>query len=78
LVAHCGKLTRALELFSRSVDEGYFNVELFERDPWLDPLRHEPGFAETLARAHERRRHARDAFETAGGYRLFARAKHVT
>ena len=78
MLARCGRLPRALELFSRSIDEGYFNVELFEHDPWLDPLRHDPKFAASLARAHERRQHARDAFERAGGYRLLARAKQVS
>src|SRR5439155_11404355 len=29
----------------RSVDEGYFNVPQFARDPWLDPLRGDAGFA---------------------------------
>ena len=78
MLACCGRLPRALELFSRSVDEGYFNVELFERDPWLDPLRGERQFAATLEHANARRQHARDAFEHAGGYRLFARAKQVS
>src|SRR5262249_30470704 len=78
LLAQCDSRPRALELFSRSVDEGYFNVELFERDPWLDPLRGEREFAEGLARANARRQHARDAFERAGGYKLFARAKQVS
>ena len=78
MLARCGRLPRALELVSRSVDEGYFNVELFERDPWLDPLRREQEFAATLAQANARRAHARDAFERAGGDKLFARAKQVS
>src|SRR5207247_3701327 len=73
MLVRCGRLPRALELFSRSVDEGYFNVELFERDPWLDPLRRDPEFAASLERANARRQHARDAFEHSGGYKLFAR-----
>jgi len=77
-LAQSRREARALELFGRSIDEGYFNVELFERDPWMDPVRHERTFSESLARAHARRQHARDAFEHAGGYQLFARAKQVS
>jgi len=78
LLAHCGREQRAVELFNRSVDEGYFNVDLFARDPWLDPLRSDPAFDTIVARADARHRHARDAFEQAGGHRLLALAKQVS
>jgi len=41
-------------------------------------LRHEPDYAAIVARAETRRQHARDAFDAAGGYKLFARAKQVS
>ena len=77
-VARCGHRPRALELLSQSVDGGYFNIPLFARDPWLDPLRGDPSFADITARADARHRHARDAFEQAGGHRLLALAKQVS
>ena len=77
-VARCGHPARALELLSSSVDEGYFNVPLFARDPWLDPLRGDRPFADIVARADARYRRARDAFEQAGGHRLLALAKQVS
>jgi TolB-like protein/tetratricopeptide (TPR) repeat protein len=77
-VARCGNRSRALELFSRSVEEGYFNIPQFARDPWLDALRGDPSFTAIAARADARHRHAREAFEQAGGHRLLALAKQVS
>jgi serine/threonine-protein kinase len=71
-LAYCKRSSRALDLFSRTVDEGYFNVALFERDPWVDTLRGHAQFTAALDRARVRRRQAREAFERAGGHLLFA------
>jgi len=78
MVSRAGYADRALELFTRAVDDGYFNVPLFERDPWLDPRRTDARFTDALDRARARRQHARDAFDRAGGRRLFAMAKQVS
>lgn len=73
--AYCQRSSRALDLFSRTVDEGYFNVALFERDPWVDSLRGEVRFTAALDRARMRQSQAREAFDRAGGRRLFALAR---
>jgi hypothetical protein len=77
-VARCGDRSRGLELFRRSVEEGYFNVPQFARDPWLDSLRGDPAFNTIAARADARHRQAREAFEHASDHRLLALAKQVS
>jgi TolB-like protein len=50
-----------------AVNQGYFCVTQLEREPWLDPIRHESGFVDTLAIARERHARAAAAFAAAGG-----------
>lgn len=60
----------ALDLMSRSVGLGFYPVRFFERDPWLETVRHEPQYHDILARARERHVAAASAFAAAGGHRL--------
>jgi tetratricopeptide (TPR) repeat protein len=76
-LAYCQRSTRAVDLFNRTVDEGYFNVPLFERDPWVDSLRGDERFIAALERARARHQHARHAFEQADRHRLFAAVTRV-
>jgi len=76
--AMCGKTERALELFARTVDEGFFCEPLFARDRWIDPLRSDSRFVEIASRAAARHRQAADAFERAGGARLLRPAVRVS
>ena len=62
-----GRSDLALPKFEAIVRAGLHCPALFERDPWLDPLRAEPGFADVLALARAGHAAARTAFEEAGG-----------
>ncbi len=57
----------ALDLMSRSVGLGFYPIDWFEKDPWLDPIRGEPAFVNACALARERHLAAKSAFEAAGG-----------
>jgi eukaryotic-like serine/threonine-protein kinase len=76
--AMCGRTERALQLFARTVDEGFFCEPLFARDRWIDSLRSDPRFVEIASRAAARHRQASDAFDRAGGARLLRPAMRVS
>jgi hypothetical protein len=60
----------ALEMLDRVVEGGFHCPTPLVRDPWLDPIRCEPGFVRALRRAEERYAAALQAFRAAGGERL--------
>jgi len=60
----------ALATFRRVVDGGFHVPFTFLRDPWLDPIRATPEFAELLRRADEGHRESERTFREAGGARL--------
>jgi eukaryotic-like serine/threonine-protein kinase len=70
MYARLGAIGSAVMQFARAVDAGYFSVATFERDDWLDPLRHDPRFIAALARARIRHDDAVRKFRDAGGERL--------
>jgi tetratricopeptide (TPR) repeat protein len=67
LLVRLGEDAEALALLARVVDDGFFCVSAFLRDPWLDPLRDRPEFAEVVSRAEARQREAAAAFQREGG-----------
>jgi hypothetical protein len=69
-LAYLGEHALALELLGGVVDDGFFCVPAFARDPWLDGLRSSPRFAEVVRRAEVRHRRALISFLTAEGDRV--------
>jgi hypothetical protein len=76
-LAHLGDHKVALTLLSGAVDDGYFCVPAFARDPWLDDIRGTPEFAEIVRRAEVRHRQALISFLTAEGDRVLGIAQPV-
>ena len=70
LASHMGETERALDALQRSVDAGFACFAAMARDPWLDPLRGHPRFAQILHTAEGRHREAAAAFLKAGGDRV--------
>ena len=70
LASHMGETERALDALQRSVDAGFACFVAMARDPWLDPLRGHPRFAQILHTAEGRHREAAAAFLKAGGDRV--------
>ena len=70
LASYMGETERALDALQRSVDAGFACVAAMARDPWLDPLRGHPRFAQILHTAEGRHREAAAAFLKAGGDRV--------
>jgi len=56
--ARLGERERALDLLER-VSRSFFPIYTFEHDPWLEPLRDSPRFAEILRAAKDRHAQAR-------------------
>ena len=61
---------RALSVLRRAVDGGFFSLWFLTRDPWLDPLRAEPGFDAIVQAATAHHRAARETFVQAEGDRV--------
>jgi hypothetical protein len=59
------------------VEDGFFCVPAFTRDPWLDSLRGTPEFAAVVRRAEARHRQALISFLTAEGDRVLGNAQPV-
>ncbi len=68
---------RALETFRRAVEGGFHAYAFFIRDPWLDPIRTEPGFTEIVAIAERHYREAADAFVAAGGEKILGPVRRI-
>jgi non-specific serine/threonine protein kinase len=76
-MAHLGDHHGALVLLQPVVDDGYFCLPAFTRDPWLDGLRGTPEFALVLRRAEARHRQAVINFLNAEGDRVLGIAHPV-
>jgi eukaryotic-like serine/threonine-protein kinase len=60
----------ALDALASAIGRGFFPVTPLLEDPWLEPLRSMPGFAELRDRAASRQRAAARAFADAGGHAI--------
>lgn len=60
----------ALQMFTRTIELGFFPISLFEQDPWLASIRGERAFEEACSRARERHLAAASAFAAAEGQAL--------
>jgi tetratricopeptide (TPR) repeat protein len=69
-LAYLGDPETALQLLRGAVEDGFFCVPAFTRDPWLDSLRGTPEFTAIMRRAETRHRHAVISFLTAEGDRV--------
>jgi serine/threonine protein kinase/tetratricopeptide (TPR) repeat protein len=76
-LAHLGDRELALRMLEGAVDNGFFCVPAFTRDPWLDSLRGTPEFTEIVRRAEARHRQALISFLTAEGDRVLGIAQPV-
>ena len=69
-LAYVGAAPQALGLLAAVVDEGFFCLPAFRRDPWLDSLRGTSEFNEIVRRAEARHRQAMISFLNADGDRI--------
>jgi tetratricopeptide (TPR) repeat protein len=69
-LAYLGDTEEPLSLLAGVVEDGYFCVPAFTRDPWLDSLRGTPEFTAVVRRAETRHRQAVISFLTAEGDRI--------
>jgi hypothetical protein len=67
MLARLGEVERAVALFERVVNEGFYCYPGFASDPWLDGLRAQAEFKRLLAHAQSRHKEAVAAFREAGG-----------
>lgn len=71
VLAYFGERDRAIAALNQALDHGFILYRILtRRDPWLDPVRPSPEFADLLARAESRYRDAVAAFRDAGGEEL--------
>ena len=68
--AHAGAFDEALPILAEVVENGFFCLAAFTRDPWLDGLRGRPEFSAIVRRAEARHRQALISFLTAEGDRV--------
>ena len=76
-MAFVGLVDEALTLLEPVVDEGFFCLPAFTRDPWLDPLRGSSRFAAIVRHAEARHRQAMISFLNAEGDRILGVAHPV-
>jgi len=62
-----GEKTKALEMMSRAIENGFFCDQAMLRDPWFDSLRTQNEFTGLLSKAHQLHREALNAFLAGGG-----------
>lgn len=62
-----GRPDIGIKTMDAAVQQGFFCVELFERDSWTDALRRHPAFDDVMERARERHREALEVFEDEQG-----------
>ena len=53
--------------FRAAIEQGYFSVEQFEADTWLDSIRPQPEFIEAMTLARTRQHRAIEIFRDEGG-----------
>ena len=70
MYARLGRHDLTLLGLRAGVENGYFCVPYFERDPVLDPVRSHASFQETMALARQRHQRAAQIFAEEGGPRL--------
>jgi hypothetical protein len=68
--AYIGHADEALPLLASTVEDGFFCLAAFTRDPWLDSLRGTKEFADLVRRAEARHRQAMISFLNAEGDRV--------
>ena len=68
--AHVGAFDEALPILAEVVENGFFCLTAFTRDPWLDGLRGHPEFSAIVRGAEARHRQALISFLTAEGDRV--------
>jgi len=66
----------ALEMFGRSVDNGFFCYQSFVRDPWLDRLRGKPAFAAIMQKAAQLHQEALRVFRSNSGDTFLGLSAH--
>jgi tetratricopeptide (TPR) repeat protein len=76
-LAYLGEGDDALAMLEHVVEDGFFCLPAFTRDPWLDSLRGTSRFAAILRRAETRHRQAIISFLTAEGDRVLGVAHPV-
>jgi TolB-like protein/predicted Ser/Thr protein kinase len=72
-----GAIDEALPMLEGAVEDGFFCLPAYARDPWLDPVRGRPEFAALLRRAEARHRQAVISFLNADGDRVLGVAHPV-
>lgn len=70
MLSRAGSHDTALRLLTAAQDGGFTAPDTLVKDPWLDPIRHDPRFTEIVQRAQTRRREAFAVFRAEGGERL--------
>jgi len=68
--ARLGEVATARERLAHSVNAGFFCYPLMASDPWLDPVREDPGVAAVLGQASQLHLEAAAAYREAGGEEL--------
>ena len=76
-MAHLGYGDEALPVLAKCVEDGFFCLAAYTRDPWLDPLRGQSAFIALLRRAETRHRQALISFLNAEGDRILGVAHPV-
>ena len=66
-LAYLGHTDEALTALERATTGGFYCYPALVHDPWLDPVRALPTFAQTLREVEARHREARAAFVAVGG-----------
>ena len=77
MMVYLGANDEALELLGPVVEQGFFCLPAFTRDPWLDPIRGTPEFTAIVRRAEARHRQALISFLNAEGDRILGVAHPV-